>query len=158
MPDTSYCAKVATPFALVGVRTAAERLVRIEYLPLTQAEVIPRNALARETCRQIRAYLRDARFRFDLPIKMIGTEFQRRVWDEIAVIPSGVTRTYGELARRVGSVARPVGGACGSNPVPLVVPCHRVIAAAGQLGGFMHSRVGRPIAIKRWLLEHELGS
>ncbi|MCC6531877.1 MAG: methylated-DNA--[protein]-cysteine S-methyltransferase [Burkholderiales bacterium] len=115
----------------------------------------PVHALAREACRQIRAYLRDPRHRFDLPCAPEGTPFQQRVWAAIARIPSGATLTYGELAAAIGSGARAVGGACGSNPIPLIVPCHRVVAAGGGLGGFMHSRAAPPLRIKGWLLQHE---
>jgi methylated-DNA-[protein]-cysteine S-methyltransferase len=71
-------------------------------------------------------------------------------------IPAGETRTYGELAKAIGSSARAVGGACGANPIPLVVPCHRVVGAGGSLGGFMGAREeGFELMIKRWLLAHE---
>jgi methylated-DNA-[protein]-cysteine S-methyltransferase len=150
-----YDAIVAAPFARVGIRTRSDRIVRIEYLATQGQTVVPRNALAREACRQIRAYVHDPRHRFDLPCAPHGTDFQHRVWREISRIPSGRTLTYGALAGLIGSAARPVGGACGSNPIPLIVPCHRVTAAAGQLGGFMHSRSALPLAIKRWLLDHE---
>lgn len=132
-----------------------ERVVRVDYLPPDGATRAATNPLAREACRQIGAYLADARYRFDLPCAAEGTAFQHRVWREIARIPSGSTRTYGELAKALESAPRPVGGACGSNPIPLIVPCHRVIAAGGGLGGFMHSRSPLPLNIKRWLLRHE---
>jgi methylated-DNA-[protein]-cysteine S-methyltransferase len=83
-----------------------------------------------------------------------GTPFRRAVWREIASIPCGRTRTYGEIADRLHSSPRAVGGACGDNPLPLVVPCHRVVARDG-LGGFMHRDGGFALAVKRWLLAHE---
>jgi methylated-DNA-[protein]-cysteine S-methyltransferase len=86
---------------------------------------------------------------------MAGTPFQRRVWHALRRIPSGCTRSYGELARELGSSARAVGGACRRNPIPIVVPCHRVIAAGGGAGGFMGQRSGDALAIKTWLLDHE---
>jgi len=150
-----YDAIVATPFARVGIRTHRDRIERVEYLAPQGPIVAPKNALAREACRQIRAYVHDSRHPFDLPCAPHGTDFQHRVWREISRIPSGRTLTYGALARLIGSAARPVGGACGSNPIPLIVPCHRVTAAGGQLGGFMHSRSALPLSIKRWLLNHE---
>jgi len=71
-------------------------------------------------------------------------------------IPAGKTRTYGEVAQELHSSARAVGGACGANPIPLVVPCHRIVASGGSLGGFMGAREeGFELGIKRWLLEHE---
>jgi methylated-DNA-[protein]-cysteine S-methyltransferase len=89
---------------------------------------------------------------FDIPLAPAGTSFQQRVWDEMCRIPYGETITYGELARRVGSAPRAVGGACGSNPIPIIVPCHRVVAAAGKPGGY--SGVGG-LDTKAWLLSHE---
>jgi methylated-DNA-[protein]-cysteine S-methyltransferase len=85
---------------------------------------------------------------------MRGTPFQKRVAGNRAH-SKRQDRTYGDLARMLKSAPRPVGGACGSNPIPLIVPCHRVVAANGELGGFMHSRARLPLSIKRWLLHHE---
>jgi len=150
-----YCAIMRTPFARVGVRTRAGRLVRVDYLPTEGIVQSATHPFALEVCRQISAYLDDGRHDFDLPCDPVGTPFQRSVWREISDIACGSTRTYGELARRLGSSARPVGGACGSNPIPLIVPCHRVVAASGGLGGFMHSRSPWQLDIKRWLLRHE---
>ena len=88
-------------------------------------------------------------------LRLIGTPFQRRVWAVLQQIPPGVTRTYGELARRLGTSPRAVGGACRANPVPLFVPCHRVVTAGGGAGGFAGHGSGRWPQIKRWLLDRE---
>ncbi|MCC7082070.1 MAG: methylated-DNA--[protein]-cysteine S-methyltransferase [Burkholderiales bacterium] len=148
-------AVVATPFGYVGIRTAAEHVTEVRYLGASGRSRRPLDALARETCAQIAAYLANPRHRFDVPYALEGSAFQVRVWRAIAAIASGRTRTYGELAGDLGSAARAVGGACGSNPVPLIVPCHRVVAAGGGIGGFMHSRAIGPLTIKQWLLRHE---
>jgi methylated-DNA-[protein]-cysteine S-methyltransferase len=100
------------------------------------------------------AYFADPRHRFSCPIDPVGTAFQHRVWALIDAIPPGNPRTYGSLAKALGSSARAVGNACRANPVPLRIPCHRVIAARG-LGGFAGDRSGRLVDIKRWLLDHE---
>ncbi len=84
-----------------------------------------------------------------------GTAFRQRVWQALAQIPIGESRTYGELARELRSAPRAIGGACGANPIALVIPCHRVVGTRGSLGGFMGVTEGGPIAIKRWLLTHE---
>ena len=152
--DSGYSAKFATPFAVLGIRTADESLTGIEYLPQGAATLAPVNRLAERVCRQIERYLDDPGFRFDLPFEYRGTDFQCRVWRAIHAIPSGRTLTYVEIARRLRTAPRPVGGACGANRIPLVIPCHRVVAAAG-IGGFMHAKVGFPLEIKRWLLKHE---
>ena len=150
----SFHARLQTPFAVLGIRAAGALLTDIEYLPRGAATLAPLNRLAEEACRQIERYLDDPEFRFELPFGFVGTDFRQRVWRAICAIPAGQTLTYGELARRVGSAARAVGGACGDNRIPLVIPCHRVVASGG-IGGFMHARGGAPIAIKQWLLKHE---
>ena len=110
-----------------------------------------------EAVRQLTAYFGRQLTDFDLPLAPVGTDFQRRVWEQICCIPVGATATYGELARRLHAEARAVGQACGDNRLPLAIPCHRVVAASG-IGGFAHHRGGAYEAIKRWLLLHEAGS
>ncbi|HID49752.1 MAG TPA: methylated-DNA--[protein]-cysteine S-methyltransferase [Chromatiales bacterium] len=89
-----------------------------------------------------------------VPLRLAGTPFQQRVWHALQQIPPGEVRTYGDLARQLGSSPRAVGGACRRNPVPLLVPCHRVVAAQG-IGGFAGHAAGREVALKRWLLRRE---
>jgi methylated-DNA-[protein]-cysteine S-methyltransferase len=145
---------MATPFAVLGIRTAGESLTHIEYLPKGAATLEPVNRFAERVCRQVERYLDDPQFRFDLPFNYRGTEFQCRVWRAIHDIPAGETLSYTDIARRLKTAPRPVGGACGANRIPIIIPCHRVLAADG-IGGFMHARGGYPIEVKRWLLEHE---
>ena len=147
-------AVIAAPTFCVGVCCSEAALLEIRYLE-PQAESPPENALAAEAVRQIRAYLADPAQAFDLPLAVAGTPFQRRVWQEIAAIPTGRTDTYGELAKRLKNAPRAVGQACGANPYPLVVPCHRVVAAGGGLGGFNRQGGGFLLEVKRWLLRHE---
>jgi len=150
----SYHAKFLAPFAVLGVRIAGEKLTGIDYLPKGAATLDPLDRLAERVCRQIGRYLDDPAFRFDLPFDYRGSEFQCRVWRAIRAIPSGRTRTYLDVARQLRTAPRPVGGACGANRIPLVIPCHRVLGSGG-IGGFMHARRGPGIEIKRWLLRHE---
>jgi len=152
--DRRFQAKLPTAFAVLGIRTGGGRLTSIEYLSRSVAVLAPSDDLAAETCRQIECYLDDPEYRFDLPLAIEGTPFQRRVWEIIAAIPRGRTLTYREVAQQIDSAPRAVGGACGANRLPLVIPCHRVVATGG-IGGFMHAHRGRPLAIKRWLLTHE---
>jgi methylated-DNA-[protein]-cysteine S-methyltransferase len=136
------------------VRCDDDEITAIDFLEL-RAAVTPKSLLAKEAVRQLNAYLKDAAFEFSLPLAPAGTHFQRRVWQQIAAIPRGETWSYGDVAAAIRSGPRAVGGACGSNPYPVVVPCHRVIAASGALGGF--GRVGGDflLGVKRWLLSHE---
>jgi methylated-DNA-[protein]-cysteine S-methyltransferase len=150
----SYQARYPAPFAVLGIRTGGGRLVAIEYLPRGAATLAPLDRTSEEVCRQIERYLDDPAFRFDLPFEMHGTPFQCRVWREIARVPSGRTATYSAIARKLATGPRSVGGACGANRLPLVIPCHRVVASNG-IGGFMNATAGAPLEIKRWLLQHE---
>ncbi|MDR1164191.1 MAG: methylated-DNA--[protein]-cysteine S-methyltransferase [Candidatus Accumulibacter sp.] len=138
----------------VGVRCDDDEIHAIQYLE-PRAELLPKNPLAAETLRQVRAYFSDPGFRFALPLRFSGTTFQRRVWEEIAAIPSGHTRSYGEIATSLHNAPRAVGQACGANFFPLIIPCHRVVASGGKLGGFAHQRGGFLLEVKRRLLEHE---
>jgi len=150
----SHQAKLQAPFAILGVRTIGERLTGIEYLPRGAATLKPQTPFATEVCRQLTAYLEDPNFEFDLPFEYNGTDYQRKVWQTVHEIPPGKVLSYLQLATRIGSAPRPVGTACGANRIPILIPCHRVIASNG-IGGFMHTRRGSPIEIKRWLLHHE---
>ena len=153
--STPYSAKLDAPFAVLGIRTAGGALTGITYLPPGTRTQAPSDATAERVCRQLQRYLSDPQFRFTVPLAPSGTPFRRRVWDALTTIPVGESRTYGEMARKLATAARAVGGACGANPNALVIPCHRVIGSQGSLGGFMGVTVGDPIAIKRWLLAHE---
>ncbi|MCC5863094.1 MAG: methylated-DNA--[protein]-cysteine S-methyltransferase [Gammaproteobacteria bacterium] len=103
-------------------------------------------------CRQLAEYFNGSRTGFELPLSPQGTDFQRSVWSVLATIPHGETRSYGEVARRLGrsGAQRAVGAANGRNPIAIVIPCHRVIASDGSPGGYS-AGVWR----KQWLLAHE---
>ena len=105
-------------------------------------------------CKQLLAYFENPDSRFDIPLRLNGTAHQTKVWQAMCAIPRGETRSYGELAATLQSCAQAVGQACGANPVPIIIPCHRVVGKAG-LGGFMHHSGGYALDIKRWLLAHE---
>lgn len=150
-----YNVVLIAPFGALGVRTANDAISEIAFLPPGTKPLAPRNALAAEVCAQLAAYLADPESDFSLPLMPAGTEFQRRVWQSIAAIPRGRTRTYGEIAGELKNAPRAVGQACGRNPFPVVVPCHRVVGANDSLGGFARKRDGFLLDVKRWLLRHE---
>ena len=152
-PD-GFSAILPTPFGALGVRVAKAALCGIRFLPPGTAAQAATDSLSAETCAQLTAYLDDPGFRFDLPLSAPGTEFQRRVWRAISAIAAGDVRRYGDLSTELGSAARAVGAACGANPLPVVVPCHRVVAANG-IGGFAHATDGYLLDTKLWLLRHE---
>lgn len=145
---------LAAPGFCLGLRCNEDEILGIEFLEPC-AEITPRTALAKEAVGQLHAWLADPAFRFSLPLAPTGTPFQQKVWRGIAAIPCGQTLTYAALAAAVGSGPRAVGNACGANPYPVVVPCHRVVASGGNLGGFARNRGGFLIDVKRWLLAHE---
>ena len=142
------------PKMKVGVVTHEDRVVEIRYLPPSVGLQRPRNALAAAAARQLERYREDADARFDLPVLVEGSSLQRAVWDAMCAIPRGSTRTYGDIARELDVDARAIGQACGDNRLPIVIPCHRVVAADG-LGGFGHATGGYLLEAKRWLLAHE---
>lgn len=144
-----------TPFAVLAIATADGQVTEIRYLPRHIAVRAPHDRVAERACREIERYLDDPQHHFAVPYRLHGTPFQHRVWREIEKLFPLKTITYGVMAARLRSSARAVGGACGANPVPLVVPCHRVLAAGGRLGGFMGGRENFPLTVKRWLLRHE---
>ncbi|HKX37702.1 MAG TPA: methylated-DNA--[protein]-cysteine S-methyltransferase [Burkholderiales bacterium] len=149
------------PRMKVAVATRDDRVVEIRYLPLSAPSIQAKNPLAAKAAQQLESYLADPDAKFDLPLAIEGTPFQRRLWQALCEIPRGRTRTYGELARELGGahfdMSRAVGQACGDNRLPVVIPCHRVVAADG-VGGFAHSTGGYLLEAKRWLLAHELGA
>ena len=142
------------PKMKVGVKTRDAQVVAIKYLPAETAIVSPTNSLAEKAARQLEGYREDPDTKFDFPIRVEGNDLQRAVWLAMCAIPCGKTRTYGEIARELGTDARTVGQACGDNRLPIVIPCHRVVAADG-IGGFGHATSGYLIEVKRWLLAHE---
>jgi methylated-DNA-[protein]-cysteine S-methyltransferase len=124
----AYAAVIAAPTFSIGIECNADEITGIDYLEPC-AEIAPKTPLAKEAVRQLRAWLADPAFEFGLPLAPAGTHFQRRVWAQIAAIPPGRTMSYGEVAAAIRSGPRAVGNACGANPYPIVVPCHRVVAA-----------------------------
>jgi methylated-DNA-[protein]-cysteine S-methyltransferase len=151
-----FTAIVEASFGAIGIRVEDGHVRELVYLPASFHEKAAVDAVSERAAVQVDRYLHDPDFRFDLPLAVIGTAFQNKVWKAIAEIPRGEVLTYGDIARRVKSAPRAVGQACGANWYPLVIPCHRVTAANG-LGGFSHydDETSFHVGVKRWLLAHE---
>ena len=149
-----YTLPVETPFGIMKVVQRGEELAEVHLSgELTERDTLRETPLLREAARQLTAYFTEGRTAFDLPLAPLGTPFQLAVWHAlIATTPYGQTVSYGELAKRAGSPAgaRAVGMAMNRNPLPIVVPCHRVVASGGKLGGF-----GGGEALKAELLQLE---
>ena len=143
---------VDTPIGPLGL-TASDSALQGVMFDDRRVRVEGSSPVLDEAARQLDAYFAGEIVAFDLPLELNGSEFNRRCWLALASIPYGQTVSYGEQARRLGlghDAARAVGAANGRNPLPLVLPCHRVIGADGSLTGF-----GGGLDVKRFLLEHE---
>lgn len=150
-----YSARIKAPFATLGIVADDKVLLAIHFLPVNVSAKSPNtNTIAHLATVELMQYLDNPMHQFRLPIKMHGSKHQIDVWQAMQKIAPGKTLTYGDVAEKIASSPRAVGTACGRNPVPIVVPCHRIVAANG-LGGFMGGKQGDPLAIKRWLLTHE---
>ena len=155
--NISYSALIPFPIAgddlSLGIRTSAQGLTAIDFLSYEKS-IPPRDAIAEEAVKQIQQYFVNPSHRFTLALDMRGTSFQQRVWSALCDIPAGTTDAYGVLAKRLTSAAQAVGQACRRNPIPLVVPCHRVVSLQGA-GGYAGATEGPLMTIKRSLLAHE---
>lgn len=137
-----------------GIAIGDDFITRIDRLE-PGPERSPEHPLAAETMRQLSAWRDDPRHRFDLPLAPAPTPFQRRFRAALCAVPVGAVVTYGELARQLRSAPRAVGNACGANPIAIVVPCHRVVAANGIGGYGRDPDGGSAVEFKRWLLDRE---
>ena len=145
-------AVVETPIGPLGL-VASNDALKAVFFDARRVEPDGHSDVLAEASRQLDAYFAGDLVTFDLPLDLRGSVFQRRCWLALATIPYGQTVSYGEQARRLGlgsDAARAVGAANGQNPLPIVLPCHRVIGANGSLTGF-----GGGLHVKRFLLEHE---
>jgi methylated-DNA-[protein]-cysteine S-methyltransferase len=138
-----------TPLGEVTISEDGGAIVALDWGRGRDQEATP---LLREACDQLQDYFDGKRMSFNLPLAPEGSDFQKRVWAALCAIPPGETRSYADIARTIGSAPRAVGGANGANPIPLFIPCHRVIAADGSLGGYSG---GDGPATKRFLLDLE---
>ena len=153
--------RLDSPAGALVVRESGSAIVGLEWLrpnrpsgprhASTGRSVSAVSALLVEAGRQLHEYFAGRRQTFDLPLSPAGSPFHQDVWRLMRKIPFGLTSTYGELAQQLGCAAQPVGGACAANPIAILIPCHRVVAAAG-LGGFSG---GSGVESKRFLLRHE---
>jgi len=149
-----YQAKLKVPFGVLGIRCTGDALTGIDFLPASEKPQRATSAFANTVCEQLLRYFENPSAGFSVPLKPGGTPHQNKVWQAMLAIPRGETHSYGELAAELKSGAQAVGQACGANPIPIIIPCHRVVGKSG-LGGFMRHASGAPLDIKRWLLAHE---
>ena len=150
----SYQAVIAVPFGRLGLLEGEAGVMRIDFLPPGEELRAPATPALRAAASALQMWCAHPARAPEFPHVLQGSAFQQRVWRAMCAIPRGHTKTYGELAASLGSSPRAVGQACGANPLPIVVPCHRVVGSRG-LGGFMRGQSNFPLTVKRWLLAHE---
>ena len=154
IPVNQYSLVIDSPLGRLGMLVVDQQVQRLDYLDAAMPLRAARGPFERKLLLQLEKYFHNPRAGFSVAFSLAGTPFQQRVWQALTRIPSGDTLTYGELAARLGTGARAVGNACRRNPVSIIVPCHRVVAAGG-IGGYSGSVNGARVARKRWLLAHE---
>jgi len=156
--NTLFFVRVPSPIGRIEITSdgAAITGLKIEKggaLPLDGEPERPVEVLSRATT-QLAEYFAGERHDFELPVVLPGTQFQREIWAELQQLPWGGVSSYGDLGSRTGraTAGRAVGGAVGANPIPIIVPCHRVLASSGTITGYS---AGEGITTKAWLLDHE---
>ena len=140
---------LATPIGRLTLRERDGAIVELGWGGPSRSDTTPLLGRARI---QLEAYFAGHGHAFDLPLAPEGSDFMRRVWAEMSRIPYGETATYGALAANLASAPRAIGAACARNPIPLLIPCHRVVGVGGRLTGYSG---GEGVATKRWLVAHE---
>lgn len=144
---------IKTPFGKIRL-FAQQYLTHIEFLSDDVSLSASKESLIHKIVYELNSYFKDPHYEFTIPYQLTGTAFQKRVWNALVCLPIGTTITYGELAEKLKTGARAIGQACRTNPLPILIPCHRVLSQHG-FGGYSGDRTGKKIAIKQWLLNHE---
>lgn len=157
-PPPAYLRRVDSPLGRIEITSEGDTVTALAIerggeLPW-QHEPERSNAVLDLAVRQLNEYFAGTRTDFDVPVSLAGTEFQKAVWAELSRLPFGAVVSYGYLGTATGraTAGRAVGGAVGANPIPIIVPCHRVLASNGKITGYSG---GNGIPTKVWLLDHE---
>ena len=124
---------IKTPHGPITLFAEDNSVIALEFGSIPQKKS---TRLLKEATNQLKAYFKGRLKHFSLPLNASGTPFQEEVWDLILKIPYGTTQSYSDLAEKLNSAPRPVGMACGRNPIPIIIPCHRVLRANYKIGGF----------------------
>ncbi len=148
----SYAAVYNSPTGLLGIQTHQDKLTHINWLADEQAYSVDERTDSNAIINALDMYFTEGKWDKKVCIKIKATDFQKMVWQALKNIPCGETRTYGELAKELSTSSRAIGQACRTNPVPIFIPCHRVVAK-DHIGGFMGK--ANKLHIKEWLIEHE---
>ena len=149
-----YAAIFGTFLGPIGIRTRNNYLLHIDFLPAKTTLIEPNDEFTTTVIHQLQAYFTNAQYKFTIPLNLIGTPFQQQVWHALQQIPAGEALSYGSLAKALNSGPRAVGNACRRNPIPIIVPCHRIVASS-HLGGYSGVTSGETLGLKIRLLKHE---
>lgn len=155
--EISYQAVIESPLPAapnLGLQFSNGRLSAVDFLGASRTPYVLQDECVTSVVALLERYFSNLPLGPMIPLNAVGTAFQQRVWNRLCRIPRGQVMRYGELADELGSSPRAVAGACRANPIPILVPCHRVIAMTGW-GGYMGETAGETLAIKQWLLQHE---
>ena len=148
-----YNAIIHTPLGKLGICTSEQRLIQIDFLAEDTPLIDPKEKLIKHIVNELNHYFNNSTFQFNVSYRLSGTPFQQRVWRALSTLPVQTTITYGALAKKLKTSARAIGNACRANPLPIFIPCHRVVAQH-SLGGYKGKE--KKIDIKKWLLKHEI--
>lgn len=151
MTTVRHQISLPSPFGILTLTSDGHSITALDWGAVQGVALTSSLPLLNQAVDQLNAYFSGSLTQFELPLAASGSAFQRRIWNGLCQIPYGVTWTYGQLARHCDTAARAVGGACGANPIPIIIPCHRILAATGP-GGY--SGLGG-LATKNWLLRLE---
>jgi len=146
---------LSTPIGMVEVSLTQSNLVHIQFSPFkTEKPINPNSAFGKTAAAALQGYFSNPKFTLDIPVVLKGTPLQIKVWQFLKTIPAGETMTYSEIANVFHTHPRVIGNICRANPIPLVIPCHRVVAKHSR-GGFCGKTAGDYVRAKQWLLNHE---
>jgi methylated-DNA-[protein]-cysteine S-methyltransferase len=144
---------ITSPLGTIALAFQHDKLSKLEFLA-GGSKKPPRDSLTKHIAAELAQYFKNPKHSFNISMHLDGTPFQKTVWRALQQIPPGKTMTYGELAKKLKTSPRAIGQACRTNPIPIIVPCHRIIAA-NHLGGYAGKLKGKMMDIKQWLLQHE---
>jgi methylated-DNA-[protein]-cysteine S-methyltransferase len=151
LPLTSI---ISSPIRKLGLCTANNKILRIEFLNPNADCFTANNAYDKHVIKELKKYFDNPKHVFDVAYDFVGTDFQNKIWKALVKIPLGSALTYGDLAKKLQTGPRAVGNACRRNYIPIIIPCHRIVAQ-NHLGGFAGKTAGSFTDIKKWLLNHE---
>lgn len=152
----NYAAIIDSPIGKIGIQLSPDfaNISNVDFLDKKQSLQSPTHSLAKKAVAELEHYFNYPHTQFSVPLQAVGTQLQQQIWQAMQKIPVGKTLTYSDLATKLNTSPRVVGNACRANPIPLFIPCHRILGKS-NLGGFSGAITGEPMIRKIWLLQHE---